>query len=234
MNREAQILRLEAVSKTYMSPAGNFDALKDISFTLGGGEFLAIMGKSGSGKSTLVNLMTGIDSPTAGRITSPGGDIQALDENGRARWRRHHAGVVFQFFQLLPTLTIAENVMLPLDFAKRGAAGQRRARALDLLAALGIADQCDKLPADLSGGQQQRAAIARALACDPPLIVADEPTGNLDSRTTEEVMSLFQGLAGQGKAVVMVTHERELSRYFTRRITLADGRIVDDSKGMAA
>jgi putative ABC transport system ATP-binding protein len=220
------LISMSRVTKTYDSVAGPTLALREISLDIRLGEFVAIIGKSGSGKTTLVNLLTGIDSPSAGTIRVASTDVHTLDQEALSSWRGRSVGIVFQFFQLLPSLTVAENVMLPMDFCNTYPVRERRSRAIDLLAALGIADQADKLPTALSGGQQQRAAIARALANDPPLIVADEPTGNLDSRTAEEVMAFFARLVATGKTVVMVTHERDLERYFARSITLLDGTIA--------
>jgi putative ABC transport system ATP-binding protein len=220
------LLSLRRISKSYETPAGTFVALRDINLDVFPGNFIAIVGKSGSGKSTLVNMMTGIDTPSNGVIRAGEREIHTLDQEALAQWRGLNVGVVFQFFQLLPTLTVAENVMLPMDFCNSVPATERRERALMLLDDLGIVSQADKLPADLSGGQQQRAAIARALANDPPILVADEPTGNLDSHTSDEVMDLFVNLARKGKAVVMVTHERDLTRFFARIIELVDGRMA--------
>lgn len=216
---------LDAVSKSYRTPAGDFLALRDVSLCFGQGEFVAVVGKSGSGKSTLLNLVAGIDRPSAGSVTVAGSRLDDLDESRLAAWRGRAVGIVFQFFQLLPTLTVAENVMLPMDFAGRGAPKARRPRALDLLADLDIADQADKLPAALSGGQQQRAAIARALANDPPVLLADEPTGNLDSATAEIIWELLGGLARRGKTVVAVTHERSVASIAGRVVCLADGAV---------
>lgn len=221
-----QLIRLRGLSKQYRVGSGTFAALADVDLDVAAGEFLAVVGRSGSGKSTLINLLTGIDRPSAGEIWVADTAVHALGEESLAVWRGATVGVVFQFFQLLPTLTVIENVALPMDFCNSVPPAGRRERALDLLARVGVADQADKLPADLSGGQQQRAAIARALANDPALLVADEPTGNLDSATTDAVMGLFADLAGDGKTVVMVTHERGLDAYFTRRVELADGRVV--------
>ena len=222
----APIVSLRDIGKTYDTPAGPFAALAGINFDLTAGAFLAVVGKSGSGKTTLANLLTGIDSATSGEIRFGNVLLNGKSEEELTAWRGRNVGVVFQFFQLLPTLTVIENVMLPMDFCNVGRSQDRRPRALALLEKLGIAEQADKLPADLSGGQQQRAAIARALANDPPLLVADEPTGNLDSRTTTEVMDLFRDLTHEGRTVVMVTHERDLATYFTDTIELADGRMV--------
>ncbi len=203
-----------------MGAAGPTQALADVSFDIAAGEFIAIVGRSGSGKSTLVNLLAGIDSPTTGSIVVNTTDLNSLDTATLARWRGVTVGVVFQFFQLLPTLTVAENVMLPMDLCHTQPARLRRGRALALLSELGIADKADELPASLSGGQQQRVAIARALANDPPIIVADEPTGNLDSRTADDVLTAFAALARGGKTVIMATHERDLARHGVREIVL--------------
>jgi putative ABC transport system ATP-binding protein len=223
------LIRLRDVTKDYPSASGHFSALKNISIDIHCGECVAVVGKSGSGKTTMINVLTGIDSPSAGTLDIDGRSIHQLSQEELAVWRGRSIGIVFQFFQLLPTLTVAENVALPMDFCRTYAVGKRRARALQLLERMGIADQADKLPADLSGGQQQRAAIARALANDPPIIVADEPTGNLDSKTSDDVMGFLASLAADGKTVLTVTHERDLSRFFTRTITLSDGRVATDS-----
>lgn len=229
----APTIALFDLNKRYTVAGGAFHALRDIDLEVSAGEFVAIVGKSGSGKSTLINVLTGIDTPTSGRIQVGATAVHTLDQEQLAVWRGRHVGIVFQFFQLLPTLTIAENVMLPMDFCQTYPAGERRARALGLLRKLGIDEQADKLPSDLSGGQQQRAAIARALANDPALLVADEPTGNLDSTTADDVMGLFASLAKEGKTVLMVTHERDLNRYFTRTVTLVDGAIAGAGKAAA-
>ncbi len=217
------LISLRGVSKWFDTPAGRFWALKDVALDVWKGECIAVVGKSGSGKTTLINMITGIDSPSSGEVEVTGAAVHLMSQEQLAVWRGRNVGIIFQFFQLLPTLTVAENVMLPMDFCGTYPSSQRRSRALELLDRLGIADQAAKLPADLSGGQQQRAAIARALANDPPILVADEPTGNLDSRTADDVMRLFAELAREGKTVLMVTHERDISRFFTRTITLADG-----------
>jgi putative ABC transport system ATP-binding protein len=215
--------------KTYSSPAGDFTAIDGIDLAVNRGEFVAIVGKSGSGKTTLLNLLAGIDHPTAGEITVAGASVQNLTGSALASWRGRSIGLVFQFFQLLPTLTAIENVMLPMDFCDTFPVRERRARALDLLDRVGVADQAAKLPSSLSGGQQQRAAIARALANNPPVLLADEPTGNLDSHTSESVLDLFAQLSAEGRTVVMVTHERDVSGYATRQVTLVDGVIGADS-----
>lgn len=220
------LMVIKNLVKRYDTPSGPFTALKGIDLDVRAGEFVAIVGKSGSGKSTLLNLVTGIDGISSGEVWVEGWAVHQMPESALARWRGTRVGVVFQFFQLLPTLTIAENVMLPMDFCNTLPAAKRRPRALAVLARLGIEEQADKLPSALSGGQQQRAAIARALANDPAILVADEPTGNLDSETTDQIMRLFAGLAAEGKTVLMVTHEREFAPYFTRTVMLADGAVT--------
>jgi putative ABC transport system ATP-binding protein len=204
-SKSEPLVALRGIDKYYATPAGDFQALKNVTLEIGKGEFVALVGKSGSGKSTLLNLMSGIDRPGRGETVVAGAAIHDMPENRLARWRGRTVGVVFQFFQLLPTLTVVENVMLPMDFCNVHPPGRRRALALDRLDRMGIREQADKLPATLSGGQQQRAAIARALANDPPLIVADEPTGNLDSETARGVFDLFRKLADSGVTVVITT-----------------------------
>jgi len=228
------MIELRKLSKLYPGPEGGTHALNDVTLSLPDGEFIAIVGKSGSGKSTLINLIAGIDRPSHGEIQVAGTAVQALDESRLAAWRGRHVGVVFQFFQLLPTLTVLENVMLPMDFCGTYPPGPARERALQLLQQVGIAEQAHKLPSALSGGQQQRSAIARSLANDPPLIVADEPTGNLDSHTADAVLALLAALAHQGKTVLMVTHERDVSAIADRVVTLSDGRVVGNETGRPA
>ena len=230
---DSVLIRLRNVCKNYDTHAGQFPALLDVDLDVRRGECVAVVGKSGSGKTTLINLLTGIDSPTSGTLCVGERGIHALSQDALSLWRGRNVGIVFQFFQLLPTLTVVENVMLPMDFCRTFAPAQRKPRALALLDRMGIADQADKLPTDLSGGQQQRAAIARAVANDPPIVVADEPTGNLDSTTSDHVMGFLATLAQEGKTVLTVTHERDLSRFFTRTITLRDGRIDGDSGARA-
>jgi len=220
------VIVLQDVTKTYATPAGPFPALRGIDLAIGRGEFVGIVGKSGSGKSTLLNMVGGIDRPTSGAVTVSGASIGGLSHDALAAWRGRHIGIVFQFFQLLPTLTAAENVMLPMDFAGTIPARQRLERAMRLLERVGVADQARKVPAALSGGQQQRVAIARALANDPPVILADEPTGNLDSSTGAEIFRLFGALAAEGKTVVVVTHERESVSGVGRTVTIADGCVA--------
>lgn len=220
-------IALRNLGKTYPSPAGTFSALADIDLTIQSGEFVAVVGQSGSGKSTLLNLLAGIDRPSSGEIIVAGQALHALSEKALSAWRGRAVGIVFQFFQLLPTLTAAENVMLPMDFGNRWRARERRPRALALLDRLAVADQADKLPAALSGGQQQRVAVARALANAPAILLADEPTGNLDSRTAQGLLTVLADLVRAGQTVVMVTHEHAAMGYATRTVTLADGRIVN-------
>jgi putative ABC transport system ATP-binding protein len=220
------VIELRRVTKTYETPAGPFRALQDVDISVGPGEMAAVIGKSGSGKSTLLNLIGGIDRPTSGEVSVAGLSIERAPERALAAWRGATVGVVFQFFQLLPTLTVVENVMLPMDFLRVRPAKARRPRALELLERVGLADQANKLPATLSGGQQQRVAIARALANDPKIVTADEPTGNLDSETAAAVLELFRALAAEGHTVVVATHERDISRLATRTVTLCDGRVV--------
>jgi putative ABC transport system ATP-binding protein len=215
------MITLQRVSKDYATPAGTFAALREIDLTIETGEFVTIVGKSGSGKSTLLNLMGGLDSASSGTIDVDGAAVHGMTEAQLSSWRGRKVGFVFQFFQLLPTLTALENVMLPMDFARLLPLRLRRPRALELLARTGIADQAGKLPSALSGGQQQRVAIARALANDPELLLADEPTGNLDSETARAVLELLRGL---GKTAVIATHERDLRA--DRTVEMADGRVV--------
>ena len=216
--------------KTYPLSAGEVVAVDHLSLEIAQGEFVAVVGRSGSGKTTLLNLLAGIDRPTSGMVHAAGADLGSLSESGLAAWRGRNVGLVFQFFQLLPTLTVIENVMLPMDFARKIPVGERRDRAQHLLDRVGIGDQADKLPATLSGGQQQRAAIARALANDPPLLLADEPTGNLDSITAGAVLELFADLNAEGRTIVVVTHEREIRSIAGRQVTLQDGRVVDEDE----
>ncbi|MDH5605776.1 MAG: ABC transporter ATP-binding protein [Anaerolineae bacterium] len=222
------MIELKKVVKTYQTAAGEFTALKAVDLQVSEGEFIAVVGKSGSGKSTLLNMLTGIDRPTSGEVQVGGTAVHSLSEGSVAVWRGRNIGLVFQFFQLLPTLTVVENVILPIDFCNTLPPRLRRNRAMQLLEQVGIADQADKMPAALSGGQQQRVAIARALANDPPIIVADEPTGNLDSQTAESVYQLLENLAAMGKTILVVTHEQDLTQRLNRTITLSDGEIVED------
>ena len=228
MNNE-NLIRLTGVTKTHEGAGGTFHALREVNLEVKQGEFVAIIGKSGSGKSTMLNMLSGIDRPTSGEIWIGDTAIHNMDQDQLAKWRGRNVGVVFQFFQLLPTLTILENVMLPMDFCNTIPANKRKMRALHLLEQFGISEQAYKLPALLSGGQQQRAAIARALANDPALLMADEPTGNLDSHTSEAILQLFKGLAASGKTIVMVTHERDITKWVSSVVKLADGQVVNGS-----
>lgn len=222
------LIDLTGVKKAYKTDAGLFLALKGINLHVDAGEYVAIIGKSGSGKTTLINMITGLDRPTEGEIVVSGEKVEQLGENQLAIWRGRTIGVVFQFFQLLPTLTALENVMLPMDFCGTPAITERRGRARELLRLMEIEEQANKLPSGLSGGQQQRVAIARALATDPPILAADEPTGNLDSKTAEAVFSLFELLANLGKTILVVTHDPDLARRASRQLHIADGKIVND------
>jgi putative ABC transport system ATP-binding protein len=222
------LIRLAAVVKRYETAAGAFEALQDVDLDVDHGEFVAVVGKSGSGKSTLLNMIAGIDRPSGGEVVVHGTSLGRLSEAQLARWRGLSLGIVFQFFQLMPTLTALENVQLPMDFAGRGSGPEGAARARRLLEQMGLGEQADKLPAALSGGEQQRVAIARALANDPPLLIADEPTGNLDSATADQVFQLFERLVAGGKTIVFVTHDRDLARRASRVLEIADGRIVGD------
>ena len=229
------ILSAKHVSKTYNTGGTPCVALNDVSIDISPGEFIAIIGRSGSGKSTLINLLAGLDNSTDGEIISksePATDITKLGEEELARWRGKNVGIVFQSFQLLPTLSVLENVLMPMDLCNIIPKSERVARAKSLLDELEILHQADKLPSELSGGQQQRAAIARALANDPSIIFADEPTGNLDTTTAKSVMDLFASLCQRNKSVVMVTHDLDLTDYYTRTFELADGKqvVLEDAK----
>jgi len=221
------MISLNQVSKTYETPAGKFAALKSINLNIAAGQFVGVVGKSGSGKSTLLNMIAGIDRPSSGSVSVAGTEIHGLSENKLALWRGRNVGFVFQFFQLLPALTAAENVMLPMDFARSLPFRERRKRAVALLERVAVSAQADKLPATLSGGEQQRVAIARALANEPALVLADEPTGNLDSVTATAILDLFRDMANQGTTVVIATHEADIARVIDRRIEISDGGIVN-------
>jgi len=222
------LIELRQVVKRYRSAAGAFTALNDIDLTIDRGEFVGIIGKSGSGKSTLINMVAGIDRPTEGEVLVGDTAVHQMSENAIARWRGRNLGIVFQFFQLLPTLSVIENVMLPMDFCKTYLLRERRKRAMALLDLVDMSGHAYKLPSALSGGQQQRVAIARALANDPPVLIADEPTGNLDSKTADAVFSLFERLIAEGKTVVMVTHDSSLAQRVSRTVIIADGEIINE------
>ena len=221
------LIDLRDIVKTYQSAAGSFTALKGVSLAVDAGEFVAVIGKSGSGKSTLINMVTGIDRPTSGEVIVGGTPVHRLSEGQMSVWRGRHLGIIFQFFQLLPSLTVVENVMLPMDFCNMYKPGERRERAMMLLDQVEMVDQAHKLPSAISGGQQQRVAIARALANDPPILIADEPTGNLDSKTAVAVFKLFDDLVKAGKTIVMVTHDNDLARRASRSVIVSDGEIVN-------
>ena len=220
------LIDLRGVSRSYATTSGSFSALSNIDLSILKGEFVVVVGQSGSGKSTLLGLLSGIDRPTTGEVHVDGTAVHSLPERAMSRWRGKAVGIVFQFFQLLPPLTVAENVMLPMDFCGSLRVKERLPRAMALLDRLGVAAQADKLPSTLSGGEQQRVAVARALANEPKVLLADEPTGNLDSKTAGSMLELIAGLAKEGQTVVMVTHDRSALKFASRTITLADGRIV--------
>ncbi len=222
------LIDIQQVVKAYYTPVGDFIALDGVDLQIGEGEFVAVVGKSGSGKSTLINMVTGIDRPTSGNVFVNQQAVHKLKEGPMAEWRGRTVGVIFQFFQLLPMLSCVENIMLPMDFCNLYSQRERKERALHLLDQVEMIDHAYKLPSEVSGGQQQRVAIARALANDPPILAADEPTGNLDSKTASAVFDLFNDLIDQGKTILMVTHDIELASRVTRTITLADGKIVGE------
>src|SRR5512139_4134315 len=227
-NGTEPIIDLRDVHKYYKTAAGDFHALNSIDLQINPAEFVSVIGKSGSGKSTLLNMITGIDHPTSGEVYVNGTAVHELNENRMARWRGENLGVVFQFFQLLPTISVIENIMLPMDFCRTYPMREREKRALDLLDLVELKDHAYKLPTALSGGQQQRVAIARALANDPPIVIADEPTGNLDSKTAESVFAMFNHLVSQGKTIIIVTHDSILARRTHRTALITDGEIVNE------
>jgi len=222
------LIRMRGVVKTFATPAGDFAALKGIDIDLHPGEFVGVVGRSGSGKSTQVNMITGNDRPSEGVVEIGGVRVHQLNESEMARWRGRNLGIVFQFYQLLPMLSVLENTLLPMDFCGVYPASEREDRAWNLLRLVGLEKEAHKLPAALSGGQQQCAAIARALANDPPIVVADEPPGYLDSRAASEVFNIFEKLAQEGKTVVVVTHDDSLVQRVGRVVRLADGQIVEE------
>jgi ABC-type lipoprotein export system ATPase subunit len=230
---EQPLVELKNVFKTFTTPAGSFTALKGINLAFRSGEFTSVVGKSGSGKSTLINMITGIDDPTSGSVFVKGVLIQGMNASDLSVWRGHTMGIVFQFFQLLPMLTVLENVMLPMDFCEMYAPAEREERARFLLKLVELEDCADMMSAELSGGQQQCAAVARALANDPPIIVADEPTGNLDSRTAEVVFQLLLNLEKQGKTIIMVTHDKYLAQRASRIVLISDGELVNETVARA-
>jgi ABC-type lipoprotein export system ATPase subunit len=224
------MIELRGVVKRFHNAAGEFTVLKGVDLTINRGEFVSIVGKSGSGKSTLLNMVTGIDHPTEGMAVVNGKDIYTgVTESQRSKWRGRNLGIVFQFFQLLPMLTLLENVMLPMDYVDLYDFDERPARALDLLKLVGLEKFANKLPILVSTGQQQLAAIARAMACDPPLLVADEPTGNLDTRSADTIIRLFEQFVSNGKTIVMVTHDPSLTERTHRNILISDGELIDET-----
>ncbi len=227
-NGNGSIVQVKDVVKSF--PVGDTEVtiLKGISFDVNRGEFVSIVGPSGNGKSTLLNMITGIDRPSDGEVIVTGKEVHKMSENKLAAWRGENVGIIFQFFQMLPALSLLQNVILPMDFAGKYSTKERRERAMHLLEIVSLADQAEKLPSMVSGGQQQRAAIARALANDPPLLVGDEPTGNLDSRTAGDVFDLFSELVESGKTMLMVTHDKELARRVPRVVEITDGKITRD------
>ncbi|MBT3188417.1 MAG: ATP-binding cassette domain-containing protein [Anaerolineae bacterium] len=227
--KEAGLIEMQQVVKTFSNAAGEFTALRGIDLTLNRGEFVAIIGKSGSGKSTLLNMLTGIDHPTTGKVIVEGVDVYAMSESKRSLWRGRNLGIVFQFFQLLPMLNLLENVMLPMDYVGMYDVDERPKRAMELLRMVGLEEHAQKLPRAVSTGQQQSAAIARALSTDAPIIVADEPTGNLDSRSANHIIDLFAELSERGKTIVMVTHDASMTKRTSRTVVISDGELVNET-----
>jgi len=222
------LVQVKDVVKSFKVGDGEITILKGISFDVENGEFVSIVGPSGNGKSTLLNMITGIDRPSDGEVIVTGREVHKMSENQLAAWRGQNVGIIFQFFQMLPALSLLQNVILPMDFASKYSSKERRERAMHLLEIVALEDQAEKLPSMVSGGQQQRAAIARALANDPPLLIADEPTGNLDQRTAGDVFNLFNRLIEEGKTMLMVTHDKELARQVPRVVEITDGKITRD------
>jgi putative ABC transport system ATP-binding protein len=227
-NGNKPLVQVVEVVKSFPVGDGKVTVLKGISFDVRGGEFVSIVGPSGNGKSTLLNMITGIDRPTEGQVIVTGREIHKMSENRLAAWRGEHVGIVFQFFQMLPALSLLQNIILPMDFTRKFSRREKRERAMELLEIVGLVDQAHKLPGMVSGGQQQRAAIARALANDPDLLVADEPTGNLDTRNANDVFDLFLKLIDQGKTILVVTHDKEIARRVPRTVEIIDGKITRD------
>lgn len=228
-NGQEPLIVVSEVKKSFpLSDGGEVKILKGISFEVGAGEFVSIVGPSGNGKSTLLNMMTGIDRPTSGDVFVTGQDLNKLSENQLALWRRHNVGIIFQFFQMLPALTLVENVILPMDLARKYTPKERHERAMYLLERVHLAEQAEKLPNAVSGGQQQRAGIARAIAIDPPFIVGDEPTGRLDPQGAEICFELFEEWVAEGKTMLMVTHDKALANRVARKIEIVEGYVRRD------
>lgn len=226
---DSLIIQMSGITKVFRTPAGDTTVLKGIDVYVSQGQFVSVVGRSGSGKSTLVNMLTGIDHPTSGSVEVGGLPIHNMPESRMAVWRGKNLGIVFQFYQLLPMLTLVENVMLPMDFCNIYPTSSREERAHNLLKRVGLGEMAHKLPGAVSGGQQQSAAVARALANDPPILIADEPTGNLDSRTANDVMDLFEELIEQGKTILMVTHDHMLAMRTSRTLLISDGELVNEA-----
>jgi putative ABC transport system ATP-binding protein len=231
MNNNTDFIQLKQLTKSYGTAGNSFEALKDINLKINQGEYVIIVGKSGSGKSTLLNMLTGIDHPSNGTVTINNTGVHTLAESNLATWRGKNIGIVFQFFQLIPTLSILENMLLAMDFVNAIPKNERKTRAENILDQVGLTQHKNKLPSALSGGEQQRAAIARALSNDPPILVADEPSGNLDSKTTKEIFALFSQLVNDGKTIILVTHEAMNNIECDRIITLNDGTLISDKPG---
>ncbi len=227
-NGKDPLISIKEVKKSFPISGGEVTILKGITFDIRVGEFVSIVGPSGNGKSTLLNMITGIDRPSSGEVMVAGQNLNRLDENEMALWRRHHVGIIFQFFQMLPPLTLLENVILPMDLADKYTPQERRERAMYLLERVGLAEQAHKLPHTVSGGQQQRAGIARAAAVDPPLIVGDEPTGRLDPKGAEICFELFAEWVAEGKTMLMVTHDKSLAERVARKIEIIEGYVTRD------
>lgn len=227
------LIEMQQIVKTFVNAAGEFTALRGIDLTLQEGEFVAVIGKSGSGKSTLLNMLTGIDHPTTGKVIVNGVDVYAMSESKRSLWRGRNLGIVFQFFQLLPMLNLLENVMLPMDYVGMYEIDERPKRAMELLRMVGLEEYAQKLPRAVSTGQQQSAAIARALSTDAPILVADEPTGNLDSRSASHIIDLFDKLSAHGKTIVMVTHDPSMTKRTSRTVVISDGELVNETIAQA-
>ncbi len=228
-NQVGNIIEIKDIDKDYQIGGNLVQVLKGLNLSVEAGEFVAVTGPSGNGKSTLLNMITGIDRPTKGSVFVNGRPVHEMNENQLATWRGENVGIIFQFFQLLPSLSLMQNIVMPMEFAGKYSRNERRERAMHLLETVGLADQAHKLPGMVSGGQQQRAAIARALANDPPLLIGDEPTGNLDSQTAETIFELFQSLVDQGKTMLMVTHDVEIAQRMPRIVEIRNGIIACDS-----